>query len=73
MKNRKVKTFSRIGFDIDSNFHRKERVMYYAHVLLNFQNPASPICPINHGYQILNGLGMPMIHLKSALPDELMK
>ena len=56
MKNKKAKTFSRIGPDVDPNFHRYERVMYYAHVLLNFQNPASPICPINYGYQIPNGL-----------------
>ena len=47
--------------------------MYYAHLLLNFQNPASPLCPINHGYQILNGLCMPIIHSKSPLPDELVK
>ena len=63
MKNRKAKSFARIGPDVDSNFHRNERVMYYAHVLLNFQNPASPIRPINHGCQILNGPCMPIMHL----------
>ena len=42
--------------DADSNFHRITRVMYYVNVFLNFQNPASSICPINHGYKILNGL-----------------
>ena len=47
--------------------------MYYAHVLLNFQSPASPICPINHGYQIVNRLCMPIMHSKSPLPDELVK
>ena len=73
MKNKKAKTFSRIGPDVDSNFHRYERVMYYAHVLLNFQNPASPICPINYGYQILNGLCVPTMHSKSALLYELVK
>ena len=73
MKNKKAKTFSRIGPDVDSNFLRYERVMYYAHVLLNFQNPASPICPINYGYQILNGLCVPIMHSKSALLYELVK
>ena len=46
---------------------------YYANALLNFQNPASPIFPINHGYKILNGLCMPMIHSNSLLLDELVK
>ena len=44
---------------------------YYANVLLNFQNPALPKCPINHSYQILNGLCMPIMHSKSHLLDEL--
>ena len=73
MKNKRVKAFARIGPDVDSNFHRNEKVMYYAHLLLNFQNPASPLCPTNRGYQILNGLCMPTMHLKSPLPDELVK
>ena len=73
IKNGKAKAFARIGPDVDSNFHRNERVMYYAHLLLNFQNPAVPLCPINHGYQILNGLCMPIMHSKSPLPDELVK
>ena len=47
--------------------------MYYANVLLNFQNLASAICPINHGYQILIGLCMPIMHSKSHLLDELVK
>ena len=38
MKNRKAKALPRIGPDVDSNFHRNETVMYYAHLLLNFQN-----------------------------------
>ena len=50
-------------------FDRNERVMYYACVLLKFQNPTSPIYPINHGYQILNGICMPIMHSKSPLPD----
>ena len=73
MKNRKAKALPRIGPDVDSNFHRNETVMYYAHLLLNFQNRATPLCPINHGYQVLNGLCMPIMHLKSPLPDELVK
>ena len=32
-KNRKVQTFAKI--DVDSNFHRNERVLYYADVLHN--------------------------------------
>ena len=36
MRNRKVKTFAKIGSDVDSNFHRNERVMNYANVLINF-------------------------------------
>ena len=35
MENRKEKTFARTGPDVDSNFYRNERVMYYVHVLLN--------------------------------------
>ena len=35
MKNRKVQTFAKIGPDADSNFHRYEKDMYYANVLLN--------------------------------------
>ena len=35
MENRKEKTFARTGPDVDSNFYGNERVMYYAHVLLN--------------------------------------
>ena len=31
MKNRKANAIARIGLDVDSNFHRNERVMYYAH------------------------------------------
>ena len=50
---RKAKNFAGIGPDVDSKFHRNDRVMYYVNVLLNFQNPTSPICSINHGYQIL--------------------
>ena len=73
VKNRKAKTFAKIGPDADSNFHRNERVMYYAQVLLSFQNPASPVCLINHGFQILNGLCMSIMHSKSPLPDELVK
>ena len=73
MRNRKAKPFARIWPDVDLSFHRNERVMYYAHVLLIFQNWASPICPINHGYQLLNGLCMPIMHSKSSLPDELVK
>ena len=73
MNNRKAKVFAGIVPDVHSNFHINERVMHYAHVLLNFQNPASPICPINHGYQILNGLCMPIMPSKSPLPDELVK
>ena len=56
MNNRKAKTFARIGPYVGSNFNKNERVMYYADVSLNFQNGASPICPINHGHQIMNGL-----------------
>ena len=44
MNDRKAQTFPRIGPDVDSNFHGNERVIYYANVLLNFQNPASRIC-----------------------------
>ena len=73
MKNRKAKTFARIGPDVDSNFHSNERDMYYAHVLLNFQRPASPGFPVNHGYQIPNGPCMSIINSKSPLPDELVK
>ena len=73
MKNRKVQTFARIGPDADTNVHRNEIVMYYANMLLNFQNPASPICPINHGYKILSGLCMSIMHSKSPLLDELVK
>ena len=36
MRNRKAKMFAKIGPDVDSNFHRNERVMNYAHVLINF-------------------------------------
>ena len=35
------------------------------------KNPVSPICPINYGYQILNGLCMPIMHSKSPLPNEM--
>ena len=56
MNDRKAQTFPRIGPDVDSNFNRNERVIYYANGLLNFQNPASRICPLNHGHQILNFL-----------------
>ena len=73
MKNRKAKTFARIGPDVDSNFHRNERVMSYAHVLLNFQNPTTPVCPVNHGYQILNRRCTSIINPNSPLPDELVK
>ena len=73
MKNRKAQTFVRAIPDVDSNFRRNERVMYYANVLINFQNAASRIFPINHGYEILNGLCMPMMHSKSPLLDELVK
>ena len=62
MRNKKAKTFASIGPDVNFYFHRNEIVTYYAHVLLNFQNPASPICPIHYGYQILNGLCMPIMH-----------
>ena len=47
--------------------------MHYANMFLNFHNPASPLRPINHGYQILNGLCMPIMHSTSSLPDELVK
>ena len=47
--------------------------MHYANMFLNFQNPASPLRPINHGYQILNGRCMPIMHSTSSLPDELVK
>ena len=36
MKNREEQNFARIGPDVDSNFCRNKRVMYYANVLLNF-------------------------------------
>ena len=58
MKNREAQTFARIGPDVDSNFHRTERFMQDSNVLLNFQNPALPTCPIKHGYQLLNELTM---------------
>ena len=73
MKNRKAKAFARIGPDVDSDFRRNEKVMYHVHLLLNFQNPAAPVYPINYGYQILNGLCMPIMHSKSPLPDDLVK
>ena len=73
MKNREEQTFARIGPDVDSNFYRNKRVMYYANVLLNFQNPASPICSTNHGYQILKALCVSIMHSKSPLLDELAK
>ena len=73
IENRKAQAFARTRPDVDSNFRKNERVMYYANALLNFQNPASPICHINHGYQILNGLCMPMMHSKSPLLDELVE
>ena len=73
MKIRKAKSFARIGPVVGSNFHRNERFLYHTHVLLNFQNPASPICPRNNCYKILNRLCMPIVHLKSPLPDELVK
>ena len=47
--------------------------MYYANALLDFQNPASPVRPINHGNQIVNGQCTAIKHLKSLLPDELVK
>ena len=47
--------------------------MYYTNVLLNFQSPATPICPTNCGYQILNGLYMPIMHLNYSLHDYLVK
>ena len=34
---------------VDPNFHRNERVVYYANVLLNVQNPAYH----QHGLQIM--------------------
>ena len=78
MNDRKAQTFPRIGPDVDSNFHRNERVIYYTNVLLHFQNPASRICPLNHlnhlnRYQILNGLCQPIMHSKFPLLDELVK
>ena len=73
MKNRKAQTFARTGIGLDSNFYGNERVMYYANMLLNFQHPVSSICPINHRYQILNGICMPMIHSKSPSLDEVVK
>ena len=75
MNDRKAQTFPRIGPDVDSNFHGNERVIYYANVLLNFQNPASRICPLNHvnRYQILNGLCCPIMHSKFPLLYELVK
>ena len=51
----------------------KESFMHYANMFLNFQNPASPLRPINHGYQILNGRCVPIMHSTSSLPDELVK
>ena len=47
--------------------------MHYISVLLIFQNPASTICPVNHDYQILNGLCIPIMHSKSPVLDELAK
>ena len=47
--------------------------MYYANVLPNFHSPASLICPINRGYQVLNELCMPIMYSKSPLLDELVK
>ena len=41
MKNKKAKVFVRVGPNVDSNFHRNERITYYVHVLLDFQNAAS--------------------------------
>ena len=38
MKNRKVKTFSRVELNVNLNFHRNKRVMYDSNVLINFQN-----------------------------------
>ena len=49
LKNRKAQTFARIVPAVDSNFHRNERVTYYANVLLNVQNPAYH----QHGLQIM--------------------
>ena len=47
--------------------------MYHANALLNYHNSVSPICPINHRYQILNGLCIPVMHSKSPLLEELLK
>ena len=49
LKNRKAQTFARIVPAVDANFHRNERVTYYANVLLNVQNPAYH----QHGLQIM--------------------
>ena len=68
MKNKKTQTIAEARPDIDSNFCRNERVMYYAHVLLSSITNMS----YKHGYEILNGLCMPM-HLKSTSLDELVK
>ena len=47
--------------------------MYCANVLLSFQNTVSSLCRVIHGYQILNGLCIPIMHYKSTLLDELVK
>ena len=73
MKNTKAQNFSRIDPNVDSNCNRNEGIMFYANVLINFQDLASSICPINHVYQILNRLCMPIMHSKSPLLDELVK
>ena len=72
MKNRKAQTFSRIGPDVDSNFHRNETV--------NITNSITNMSYINHDYQILfelcmpiNSERMPVMHSKSVLLDELVK
>ena len=57
--------------DDDSNTQRNKRVIYHATVLLNFQDPAGPPNPLNHGYNISNGLCVPIMYTKPPLPDEL--
>ena len=60
MKNRKAKSFSRLG-----------PVIYQTNILLNFQSSDGPTNPLEYGYEIRNKFCVPLLYTKPALPDNL--
>ena len=58
IKNKKAKSFSRLGPDSDSNAQRNKRVIYQTNIMLNLQSPDGPKNLLENGYEMRKGVNI---------------